>query len=88
MQEGAHGYLNISMFGCYRKDHSLLSKFCVWPEGQILASKYGNKLKKHFCLALIGAKHEEITILKKQILIVLKMVSGIKLKSGKEISNI
>lgn len=65
-----------------------MSKFCVWPKGQILAGKYGNKLKKHFCLVLIGTKDEEIGILKKQILIVLKMVSGIKLKSRKEINQI
>lgn len=88
MQEGAHRYLNIPNFGCYRRDHSLLSKFCVCPEGQILAKKYGNELKKHFCLGFIGTKDEEIRILKKQILIVLKMVSGIKLKSRKEISQI
>lgn len=88
MQEGAYKYLNILMFECYRRDHSLVSKFCVWPEGQILAGKYGNKLKKHFCLAVLGTKDEEIMILKKQILIVLKMVSGIKLKGRKEISQI
>lgn len=65
-----------------------MSKLCVWPEGQLLAGKYGNKLNKHFCSVLIGTKDEEISILKKQILIVLKMVSGIKLKSRKEISQI
>lgn len=53
-----------------------------------MAGKYGNKLKKHFCLAVLGTKDEEIMILKKQILIVLKMVSGIKLKGRKEISQI
>lgn len=62
-QEGAHRFLN--MFGCNRRDHSLLPEFCVWPEGQILANKYGNNLKKHSCLALIGIKVEEIRILKK-----------------------
>lgn len=52
------------MFGCYRRDHPLLSEFCVWPEGQILAGKYGNKLKKNFSLAVIGTEDEEERIFK------------------------
>lgn len=44
--------------------HPLLSKVCVWPEGQILAGKYGDNLKKHICSAVIGTEDEKMRIFK------------------------
>lgn len=59
----------------------MLSKFCVWPDGQILADEYGSKLREHFSLSLLSGLRVRIQdFLKKRILFVLKMSSGIKEK--------